>query len=147
MNFGRCRAAALRQATSSPKSSAAVAAGMRFAGFPDETVREVIDALREEGALDDAKVAERFAAAKVAAGKSSSEMIVRELVSKGIDRETAEDAVRRFDYSENEAAVRIAESRKRLGQDEAKVMRYLAGKGFKKRTISEAVRKVYGNDE
>lgn len=147
VNFGRCKAVAGRQAASSPKPSAAVAAYVRALGFTDETVIEVIDALKEEGALDDARVAARLAAQRTAAGKASSGMIVRELISKGIDREAAENAVGELDYSDADAAAAIAESRKSLGQDELKVMRYLAGKGFSQTVVLEAVRKVYGCDE
>lgn len=146
VDFGRCRAVARKQAASSPKPSAAVARFVTRLGFSEETVNEVIAVLKEEGELDDPKVALRLAAVKAADGKASSEMIIMQLVSKGIDRETAENTVRGLELSDGETAVRIAEGRKRLGQDEAKVMRYLAGKGFSKRDIIEAVKKVYGND-
>ncbi len=144
VNYGRCRAIALKQARSSPKTAAMVAAKLRSIGFDAETVEAVICGLIEEGELDDAVFADRFAREKAEAGKMSADRIAGELKIKGISEKVAAEAVGKYCAPDFETAKNLAEKKAKTGASREKTMRYLLGKGFRLPVVIKAVEEIFG---
>ena len=144
VNYGRCRAIALKQARSSPKTAAMIASKLKSIGFDGETVEKVIASLLEEGELDDVLFAERFAREKAEAGKMSADRILRELELKGISEADASRAVEKYCAPDFETAKNLAEKKAKTGASREKTMRYILGKGFRLGVVIRAVDEVYG---
>src|SRR4051812_12154858 len=62
-------------------------------GFEDEVIADVVRALREEGLLDDAGYARRFAEDRRLLDRWGNERIARDLERRGIERELVEQAL------------------------------------------------------
>jgi regulatory protein len=144
VNYGRCRAVALKQARSSPKTVAMIAAKLKSIGFDAETVERVTGSLLEEGELDDALFADRFAREKAEAGKMSADRIVRELEMKGVPGDIAAAAVEKYCVPDFETAKNLAEKKAKTGASREKTMRYLLGRGFRMSVVIRAVDGVFG---
>ncbi len=78
--------------------------------FSASVVEETIERLREQGYVDDAKFAADWADARARLSPRSSRMIVRELVSKGVEPSLAESSVEDMDDDATawDAATRFA---------------------------------------
>ena len=73
-----------------------------------DVVEEAIERLKERGLVDDAKYAHEWADSRTRRSPRGSRMIVRELVSKGVDPPLAESSVEELD---DDASARDAASR------------------------------------
>lgn len=102
-------------------------------GVGEEHAATTIAALVRTGLVDDARLAERRAAALADRGAGDS-LIRHRLRALGIDRDLIEDAVAAL-APEQERVLRILE-RRGAGPRTA---RYLAGKGFSEETVREVV--------
>ena len=113
--------------------------------FQKNLIEEVIAYLLEKEYLNDIEFAERFAAEKVSFNKIGAAKIRGELIKKGIDRETIDSVLLKYDNDPivlDNARI-LAEkkfeyySRKDLSgrQIRQKLYQFLAGKGFRSDTI------------
>ena len=94
--YQRANAAALRYLAYRPRSEAEVRT--RLSGrFPPDLIDRVIEDLSHQGLTDDTKFAALWADHRSRLNPRSASAIRRELVSKGVAKELADDAVRDLD--------------------------------------------------
>ena len=113
-SFQQANATALRLLAHRPRSEAEIRARLRRRFHPS-VVDAVVVALHEQGLLDDARFARMWRESRDSHRPRSAASIRQELISKGVDREIAEEAVQ--DLDDEESAYRAAERfARRLGQ-------------------------------
>ncbi len=109
-------------------------------GFEKEVAEEVIYQLETDDYLDDMKYALKKIKRKMIVSPVSVRMMVNYLESDGLDRELAERAVKKYNISDYNTAVKLAESRlKKTKGNKHKTALYLATKGFSEETIIEVL--------
>lgn len=120
-------------------------------GYMDDTVDMVLYKLEKEGLVDDEAFARDWAAAR-ARHQMGRSRILRELMQKGVGRDTAERAVAELDQEEGDAAaVALAQKllRRYAGETDtrkamAKLMAAMARRGYDfehaRRAVEEALR-------
>ena len=114
--------------------------------FPQDIVLGVVEALRAEGLLDDARFASQWTEGRSARNPRSARMIARELQAKGVDASLAEEAVREVD--DEESAYRACQKYARTGgrPDDAAFQRrllgYLGRRGFSQSVSRRAIRRL-----
>lgn len=120
-------------------------------GYMDDTVDMVLYKLEKEGLVDDEAFAREWAAARMRHQMGRSR-ILRELMQKGVSRDTAERAVAELDEEEGDAAaVALAQKLLRRYADEAdakkamaKLMAAMARRGYDfehaRRAVEEALK-------
>ena len=120
-------------------------------GYMDDTVDMVLYKLEKEGLVDDEAFAREWAAARMRHQMGRSR-ILRELMQKGVSRDTAERAVAELDEEEGDAAaVALAQKLLRRYADEAdakkamaKLMAAMARRGYDfehaRRAMEEALK-------
>ena len=102
--------------------------------FQSSIVEEVIESLSEQTLVDDAKFSRLWTDSRISHRPRSALVIKRELITKGIDREVAEDAVR--DADDQDSAYRAGlKLTRRLEHADLTVFRrkmwgYLRRRGF-----------------
>ena len=147
----------------------ATAAALAFLGYRPRTEREVRDRLRERGHapaaveatiarlrgwryLDDAGFARAWVEGRVEHQPRGRRLLEQELRQKGVDRETAREAVADADYDEVAAAVALARKRwpAYAADDPASARRrlgaYLQRRGFGWDAVRAALRDVLRED-
>ena len=147
----------------------ATAAALAFLGYRPRTEREVRDRLRERGHapaaveatiarlrgwryLDDAGFARAWVEGRVEHQPRGRRLLEQELRQKGVDRETAREAVADADYDEAAAAVALARKRwpAYAADDPAAAERrlgaYLQRRGFGWDAVRAALRDVLRED-
>jgi regulatory protein len=105
--------------------------------YPEEEIAAAVERLREQGYLDDAKLAREFASAKAQRSGVGGARVRAELAKRGVDsaaaREAVADALPEDDY---EAALNAARRWTRSHASErAALGRHLQRKGFSMRAI------------
>ncbi len=146
VNYNRCRAMSLSLAKASPKPSAAIKMKMLSKGFSEEVVEEAIAELSSEGEISDRLYAEKYAREKADKGKSSRNLVLRELKAKGIDSETANEAVTAFFTDDEPIAREIAEKKAKNGDGYEKIARYLMSKGFRQGLVMDILGDIFGEN-
>ena len=147
----------------------ATAAALAFLGYRPRTEREVRDRLRERGHapaaveatierlrgwryVDDAGFARFWVEGRVEHQPRGRRLLEQELRQKGVDRETAREAVADADYDEVAAAVALARKRwpAYAADDPASARRrlgaYLQRRGFGRDAVRAALRDVLRED-
>lgn len=124
---------ALRALRTRDLSVAELAQRLVERGVGEDDAATTIAALVRTGLLDDARLAERRAAALADRGAGDS-LIRHRLRGLGIDRDLIEDAVAALS-PEQERALRIVERR----GSGPRTARYLAGKGFSEESVRDVV--------
>ncbi len=118
-------------------------------GYTDEEIGEAVEKLKEYGFLDDAAYAAALVE-RAAAKNQSKKALLFELNRRGIDRETAMDAVEALPDASDALDELIRARLKGAIPDRArteKTYRYLAGKGFAPGEIRAALRRyTHGED-
>lgn len=112
-------------------------------GYTDEEIDEAVEKLKEYGFLDDAAYAAALVE-RAAAKNQSKKALLFELNRRGIDRETAMDAVEALPDASDALDELIHARLKGAIPDRAlteKTYRYLAGKGFAPGEIRAALRR------
>jgi regulatory protein len=127
------REVALRALGARDLSVAEVQRRLAERGVSEDDASEAISALARTGLLDDARVAERRAAALAERGAGDA-LIRHRLHTRGIGRELVEEAIASLE-PERERAQRLVE-RRGAGP---RMARYLAGKGFSEETVGDVV--------
>lgn len=106
----------------------------------EETIEEILDSLEKTGAIDDAAFAKSFVEIRANRKQRSHSVIMKELLQKGINRETAENAISDSGCSDLEMLKTLLT--KKYGNIEVdskdkKKVRYILGKGFSWEIISQ----------
>ena len=143
VNFCRCRAMSLSLFKASPKPAAVVRMKMVSKGFSETVVDDALQALAGEGEIDDRLFAEKYARDRAEKGKSSGNLVARELEMKGVDPKIAEEAVKRFFTDDRAVAQKIAEKKAANGDGYEKIARYLIGKGFRQGLVRDILDEIF----
>jgi regulatory protein len=117
--------------------------GLERKGFPPAEIQGVIEALKEEKLLDDARLAQDLAYAKVPSKSWGRERVRNELLKRGISMEDIAEAIQQVysDYPEEDLALRAgrAKWKSTLGRGSLKARQrvgsYLQRQGFPFETI------------
>ena len=135
-----------------PRTRAQLAEKMAAKDVPEQVATEVLDRFEEVGLVDDAAFAAMFVTARQ--GNRGRRALAQELRRKGVDDDTARDALESVDDATEEAAARallrrpLAATR---GMDRAKRQRRLAGvlarRGYSPSLVMRLVREELGAEE
>jgi regulatory protein len=106
------RAIALRLLTSSARSRAQLAEAMARKDVPDDVAERVLDRFTEVGLIDDTEYARMLVRTRHAERGLSRRAIAVELRRRGIDEETAADALEQVDSDDEDDAARRLVRRK-----------------------------------
>lgn len=130
INNGRCYIMGVVLLSSSLKPSGKVRQTLKAAGFSRDTIDTAIEKLEKEEYLADARFAEKYINKKLSEGNTSSGLLKNELIARGIPEDVVAEAIAAVEIDDEALAVKIAEKKKKNGDSNAKIMRYLASKGF-----------------
>lgn len=138
------RSRALSYLTRKEHSEREVRAYLLRKGFDEDTASTVAESLRDGGLVDDARLAEMILVSAPGRGWGPSRAR-QELLRRGIDRETADDALSRL-YPEEDVSVALSLARKKwpslkgeARQRESKLSGYLARRGFSTQAIIQVL--------
>ncbi|WP_236826174.1 MULTISPECIES: regulatory protein RecX [unclassified Blastococcus] len=139
----------LRALTGAPKTRQQLADLLAKRGIPDDAAEAVLDRFTEVGLIDDASFARAWVSSRQAGRGLARRALSAELRAKGVDPETAAEAVQLVgDDDEREAARRLVERRapgmRRLDRQTAtrRLMGMLARKGYNGGLAAAVVREV-----
>lgn len=119
--------------------------------YTREVILDVLDELEEKGYIDDAEFARKYAADQYRLNHWGPAKIKARLFRKGIQRAAAERSIRKVFENEDleETFVHLVEKRKRhflreehLLKRKKKIIRYLAGKGYRSSSIYRSIDKL-----
>lgn len=115
-------------------------------GYEEHTAKEAADELRSLGYLDDREYARKYILDKIKLNPKSKELIKKELVSKGISRDTAQNALsecRLDDLSIAETLVAKKFSKFNCSDlnVQKKIYNFLAYRGFRQEVIENIIDK------
>ncbi|SEK98568.1 regulatory protein [Blastococcus sp. DSM 46786] len=143
------RGICLRALTGAPKTRQQLADLLAVKGVPDDAAEAVLDRFTEVGLIDDASFARAWVSSRQAGRGLARRALSAELRAKGVDPETAAEAVQLVDDDdEREAARRLVERRargmRRLDRQTAtrRLMGMLARKGYNGGLAAAVVREV-----
>ncbi len=139
VNGRRCYLTGVALLNASLKPSGFVARTLRECGFEAGQINEALAQLTEDNYLDDERYASKYVLKKSEAGNTSCKMIEMELISKGVPEEIARGCIAEAGTDDFKNALKIVDKKRAAGDSDAKIMRYLAGKGFQSSTIIKAV--------
>ncbi len=129
-----------------PRSVKEVKDRLKKAGADDDTIGNVVAALRSAGLLDDEAFSKTWVESRLRASPRSKRMIAWELKHKGVSSETIETALEEAD--DDDAAYRAAMKRWPKVQSleprerKRKLSEYLARNGFNYETIDNVITKL-----
>jgi regulatory protein len=124
---------------------------LREKGFPGEVVDRCVADLVEKGLVDDSSFAETFVRDRVRLRPSGARRLAQELRVKGVDADTASEAIeevlRSEDVSELELArVAVSKWARRSGEDRDRARRrlygFLARRGFGGDTVRQIMEEI-----
>ena len=114
--------------------------------FPEATAAEVVEALRAQGLLDDARFASQWTYSRSARNPRSARTIARELQAKGVDGALAEEAVREVDDEDSayRACLKYSRTGGRPGDAafQRRLLAYLRRRGFSQSVSRRAFRRL-----
>ena len=114
--------------------------------FPEDTVEDVVVALRAQRLLDDARFSRQWAESRSSRKPRSARMIARELLAKGVDGDVAEAAVREVDDDDSAYRAILKHSRTRGPSGDAAFQRrllgYLQRRGFSMSVSRRAIARL-----
>jgi regulatory protein len=150
------REAALRLLATRPRSAAEISRRLRARGFSAEEVEPVLVRLGEVGLVDDAAFAAMLARERVRARPQGKRRMLAELRGRGVDEETAREAVREAtggdaDGEAERARRAAARWRPRPGEEprraRARLYAFLARRGFDGEVAREVAESVLGGPD
>lgn len=137
----------LRRLTDAPRSRAELAEALARKHVPDEVATAVLDRFEQVGLIDDAEFARQWVQSRQRAKGIAHRVLALELRRKGIDDETAREALDDVDpEAERQAAHRLVQRKLRSmdGLDAMTQVRRLTGllarKGYAPQVAFEVVR-------
>ena len=142
----RATSSALRYLAYRPRSEAEMRGSLRRK-HPRQTVETVVERLKKQGLLDDAAFALAWSKSRASSRPRSAFLIQRELLRKGVSRDTAQAAVETLDDEENAYAAGRRAVRPLVGADNAtfrrRVWSYLHRRGFTQAVMRHTVRRLW----
>lgn len=124
---------------------------LREKGFADEVVERAVAELVEKGLVDDSAFAETFVRDRVRLRPKGPRRLVQELRAKGVDVDTAEEAIEEVMRGEETSELELARAAvarwaRRPGEDAQKARRRLYGflvrRGFGGETVRQLLEEV-----
>jgi len=112
-------------------------------GFSDEEIEKEIENLESQGIIDDERFARIFVRGELEKNPVSKSILIKKLVEKGVNFETAKKIVEQ-EYDEEkvfETARRIVDKLKRRGKDEKKIYEYFMRRGLPHDLIKRILQK------
>ena len=129
----RASASAIRHLARRPRTEAEVRAHLRRK-YPHDIAEQVVADLRERSLIDDAEFARLWTESRVRFKPRSAWLVKRELMSKGVADDIAEDAVSECDDAENAYRAASDYSRRMAGADyetfHRRLYGYMGRRGF-----------------
>lgn len=114
--------------------------------FSRETARKVADRMEELGYIDDVRYAERLAELLLTERKVGTRKALATMITKGVDRETAKEALEAVETDPVDAVLAVIRSKyaDKLGDPKSiqKTIAALARRGFSFSDIREALRRM-----
>jgi regulatory protein len=142
----RATAAALRFLAYRSRSEAEVRTRLRR-HFPSHVVEQVIQDLSEQDLLDDSKFAASWAESRDSNKPRSAYKIRRELVSKGVEKDIAGEAVRHLDDEDSAYRAGLKFARKLRDADHLTFRRrlwgYLRRRGFSESVARQTIKRLW----
>jgi regulatory protein len=137
---------ALKSISARERTESEVNAFLRRRGFEDGVIADVIRALREEGLVDDAGYARRFAEDRRLLDRWGNERIARDLERRGVERELVEQALAGHGHDDELAvAIELLDRRFPLpfdgDRERDKAWRMLVRRGYEPELAYSAVRR------
>ncbi|MCH8206874.1 MAG: regulatory protein RecX [Chloroflexi bacterium] len=144
--FKRAMAAALRFLSYRPRSAAEVRSRLRRR-FPHSLAERVIESLAEQSLVDDSKFARMWRDSRDSTNPRSAMAIRRELLSKGVSRDIADEATREVDDRDSAYRAGIKHAR-RLEEADFRTFRrrlwgYLMRRGFSGSLVRDTVARLW----
>ena len=144
--FQRAHAAALRFLSYRPRSEAEVRTRLRRT-FAAPLVERVIENLKEQALVDDARFARQWRESRESLRPRSAWAIKRELMAKGVDTALADQATRDVDDGESAYQAALNPARKLGGADlptfRRRVWGYLKRRGFSDSVSRRAIDQLW----
>lgn len=135
-----------------PRSEKEVRDRLRRGGFGQEAIDQVLVRLHEWRYLDDADFARRWVEGRTSGQPRGARLLQQELWQKGIDRETAREAIAEAEIDEAAAAEALVRERLRsyAGEEPAVIRRrlgaYLSRRGYSYDVVRAALERVLGDE-
>jgi len=146
VSFQRAYGAALRLISYRPKSVSEIRLGLRRR-FPETLVDQVVQRLIDQGLLDDTGFAQQWSRSRDTHRPRSKQRVKEELLSKGVDRVIAENAVLEIDDESNAYRAALKQTSKFIGLKRPVFQRRTAGflqrRGFAPSVIRRTVDKLW----
>ena len=128
---------ALQQLARRELSEAQIRQRLTRRGFPSDDIDTAITRLRQDGSLDDARVAAAIARSQLSLKKRGARRVRREIEAAGISSALADRAVAEVYADVDSDALMVAAIDRKLGtrrldddREMARLYRYLVGQGF-----------------
>lgn len=143
--------AALRLLASRPRSETEMRTRLAMRGFDPGAIDDEVERLRNAGLLDDEKFARAWVEDRKRLAPRGRRMLKYELLGRGIDPESADQATR--DIDDNEVAMELARSRARKAPRTtyeafvAKVGGFLRRRGFDFDVTAAATRQAWAESQ
>lgn len=120
---------------------------LRHRRFAPDVIERVLDELEAAGYVDDRAFARAFVSDRIRLAPRGYLLVIQELRARGVDRETASEAVRSIEDEHSELAVArdflASRARRLAGLDpevaRRRTMTWLRGRGFRTETIFRVV--------
>jgi len=139
---------ALQQLARRELSEAQIRQRLTRRGFPSDDIDTAITRLRQDGSLDDARVAAAIARSQLSLKKRGARRVRREIEAAGISSALADRAVAEVYADVDSDALMAAAIDRKLGtrrldddREMARLFRYLVGQGFDSERAMAALRK------
>jgi len=149
--FWKARESALNLLSFRGRTASELRRRLRQKEFPDEVVERCVEELVQRGLVDDASFAETFVRDRVRLRPRGKRRLVQELRAKGVDPETASDAISEVMESEEVSELDLAREvvekwSPRPGEDPQKARRrlygHLARRGFGGETVRQILEEL-----
>jgi regulatory protein len=145
-NSFRASETAYRLLTMRPHSQLELRMKMKKKGFSNEVINPIIKKCMENGYLDDREFAEAYVKSRLLTKPRGSRMLMSELMSKGVDREIADEVISEAmrETSEEELALNLLQkNRNRFLKQKSvdlklKIRNFLGYRGFGYEAIRKA---------
>ena len=145
--FQRARTDALRYLSYRPRTEAEVQSRLRRR-YSLPLVNEVLQELKRQGLLNDAKFATQWVASRISHKPRSSWVLKRELRAKGVDGELAEQAAQAVDDEESAYRAGLKHAGKQEAADFDTFRRRLGGylkrRGFSDSVSRRTISRIWG---
>lgn len=141
----RCRGKALDLLAAREHCRKELADKLHRKGFPPFIIEEQLDKLEAQGLVSDARFAAEYIAARQKRNPEGKELLLLRLIQKGVERETAQEAVHAWFSDEDAVCTAIqkaAEKLRRKSSDPQRITEQLRKKGFTSQHIERALEQI-----